>query len=276
MSQTVRSFSLSAGLFSLAKWISLAIAILALIAAGIFALSSFTSQRSFQVPRFDSAARMVLLGNLPSNKASVAQQKMNLKLSQEYGSNVISIISKYNVSTVNEQQVIKQLAELPRAYRAAFVSGWKDYLENGIAYAKKAGIFQAVATSNGLFNQQPATADMLTQQYFSAYSNAVDNAERGKSGQRIQHAVDLFMAFSALMIFVLAIIVPILVQVERNTRIFTANAGTVAASAPERDAGAVSTDQPTGAPSKAELCPNCQQPISAGDAFCGHCGQRLT
>lgn len=57
MSQTVRSFSLSAGLFSLAKWISLAIAILALIAAGIFALSSFTSQRSFQVPRFDSADR---------------------------------------------------------------------------------------------------------------------------------------------------------------------------------------------------------------------------
>ncbi|MCE5360978.1 zinc ribbon domain-containing protein [Candidatus Igneacidithiobacillus taiwanensis] len=276
MLQNARPFSWSSGLFSLAKWVSLVVAILALVAAIIFALSSLANRGNFHVPRFDSAARAALLGNLPTNQASVAQQKVNLKLSQEYGREIISIISKYNISVTNEQQVINRLAALPKDYRSAFVSGWEDYLGNGIDYAKKEGVFQAVATSNGLFNQQPSTADLLTQQYFGEYSNAINTAESNRGRERIDRIANLGMALFALMIFVVAVIVPILVQVERNTRPLPAISPAAKVAVPEDRKAAFATPVATPIQSDANRCQNCHHEIVMGDAFCGNCGHRLT
>lgn len=269
--------SVSAAIYGLAKWLSLIIAVIALVFAVFLGASSAFPSSSFRVPSFDAVAKAAFVGNLPSEQASIAQQKLELRTSNRYGSSIISVIAKYNITAVKDQQVITTIDQLPREYRDSFVSGWRAYLESGIAYAKEKGVYRATtAPAQGLFgNSQLSTADQLTVSYFHEYDRAISTAEEKKTQNKVADLAKIGMAISALVIFIVAVIVPILVQVEKNTRLLAM--GQLAAPATARTGAAVSPQASAAASvtAKRDECPQCHAPIASDDLFCGVCGYHL-
>jgi len=270
---------ISLKLFSVGKWFSLFFSFLALIAVIIGAVYLLSLSSSFRTPNFDVQAQKVMIGNMSTQQSNIANQKENVKLNEEYGSHIVGIISKYEIQDIKTAQIINILLGMPEKYRSDFMSGWKSFLRQGVSYAKKNGVFQVATTvtNNGLFggeNSTPGTADILTSQYINEYSNAIASANEDKNKNRIERLSLFGLIVSAMIVFILAMVVPILVQIEKNTRRF-ASVDTL----PSSPAMAVRTTLvPTSsepAVNSARLCPKCHSTIAEGDVFCGNCGANL-
>jgi flagellar biogenesis protein FliO len=269
---------ISGRLFSVGKWFSLFFALLALIAVIVGVIYLLSLGSTFKVPSFDANARQAMIGSMPSQQSNIAQQKEQVKLNAEYGSKIISIISKYGIQDVKTAQIITALMQVPEKYRSAFVPGWSEYLRQGIEYAKKNGLYQAApqVVTNGLFggNSTPSTADILTSQYINEFSTAIETSKENKNKTHIEKLAFFSLIVSAMIIFILAMVVPVLVQIEKNTRGF-GRIGESSVSSPM----AVRADAytaPLAAPKPAQsLCPKCHAPVTKSDLFCGNCGADL-
>jgi hypothetical protein len=264
-------------LFSVGKWVSLLFALLALIAVivGTICLLSFGS--TFKVPGFDAQARQAMIGSMPSQQSNIAQQKEQVKLNAEYGGKIVSIISKNGITNVKTAQIIAALMQMKARYRSAFISGWGEFLRHGVEYAKKNGVYQAApqAVSNGyLGGSTPSTADILTNQYSNDFSTAIETSNEGKTKEHIERLTFFGLIISAMIIFILAMVVPVLVQIEKNTR-GLGQMGESSASSPTAVratayAAPVSAQKPA-----ASLCQKCHAHVTESDIFCGNCGADL-
>lgn len=268
----------SGRLFSVGKWFSLLFSLLALIAVIVGVIYLLSLGSIFKVPSFDAHARQAMIGSMSSQQSNIAQQKERVKLNTEYGDKVISIISKNGIQDVKTAQIITTLMQMPEKYRSAFISGWSEFLRQGIEYAKKNGVYQAApqVVSNGFFggNSTPSTADILTSQYINDFSTAIETSKEDKNKTHIERLTLFSLIVSAMIIFILAMVVPVLVQIEKNTRGF-GRIGESSASSPmavRADAYAA----PVAAPKPAQsLCPKCHAPVTESDIFCGNCGADL-
>ncbi|MCE5388658.1 MAG: zinc ribbon domain-containing protein [Acidithiobacillus sp.] len=259
------SGGISGKLFAIGKWFSLFFALLALIAIVFGVVYMLSLGSAFKVPSFDDQARQTMISNMSQQQSNIAQQKEQVKLNAEYGDKVISIISKYGIQDVKTAGIINTLMQLPAKYREDFISGWRTYLREGVAYAKKTGVYQAIGNSDGT----PGTADMLTQQYINEFSSAVEAANAEKTKSKIERLVIFSLIISAMIIFILTMILPVLVQIEKNTRGISLLGDEAPASASDAASLHVSAQQ------AAALCPKCRAPITPGDLFCGSCGADL-
>lgn len=265
-------------LFSVGKWFSILFALLSLIAVIVATIYLLSLGSTFKVPSFDAQARQAMIGSMPSQQSNIAKQKEQVKLNAEYGDKVIAIISKNDIMGVKTAQIIATLMQMPEQYRSAFISGWSDFLRQGIGYAKKNGVYQAAPqmVSNGFFgsNSTPSTADLLTSQYINDFSTAIETSREEKNKAHIERLTFFSLIVSAMIIFILAMVVPVLVQIEKNTR-GLGRMGESSASSPMAarvDAYAA----PVSAPKPAQsFCPKCHAPVTEGDIFCGNCGAGL-
>ena len=269
---------LTGRLFFVGKWFSMFFSLLALIAVIVGTIYLLSLGSTFKVPGFDAQARQAMIGRMPSQQSSIAQQKEQVKLNAEYGVKVVSIISKNDITNVKTAQIIATLMQMPEQYRSAFISGWSEFLRLGVEYAKKNGVYQAApqTVSNGFLggNSTPSTADILTSQYINDFSTAIETSREGKNKAHIERLTFFSLIISAMIIFILAMVVPVLVQIEKNTR-GLGRMGESSASSP----AAVRVDAyaaPVSAPKPAQsLCQKCHTPVTMRDVFCGNCGADL-
>lgn len=267
---------MSIKMFALGKWLSLIFAFLALLTVIFVAIELLTLGSSFKTPRFDAQAQQTMIGNLPSQQSNVAQQKEQLGLSKDYGSRIISIISKYDIQNVKMNQIITLMQQMPSEYRDNFISGWSEFVHDGIKYAQKNGVYQAQnsTTSNSIFGGTitESTADILTRQYINAFSTAMDAAKINARKDEIKRLSLLGFIVAAVIVFILAMVLPVLVQIEKNTR-------ALARSAPSSPLAASPLRQPMVSAGSAQiheaLCPKCHAPVTPDDIFCGNCGADL-
>lgn len=266
----------STKMFSLGKWLSLIFAILALLAVIFVAIELLTLGSSFKTPSFDAQARQTMIGSLTTQQSNVAQQKEQLKLSRDYGSRVISIISKYGIQNVKMNQIIHLLLQMPPEYRHDFVSGWSDYVRDGIDYAKKNGVYQAQNTSiaNSFLGASVSegTADILTQQYINEFSNAIEASKTKKREDHFRRLSLFAFIVSAVIVFILAMVLPVLVQIEKNTRSLFQLGVAVPTGATPVTKTSVLAETPQ---VPKNLCPKCHAPVTENDVFCGNCGADL-
>lgn len=245
---------LSLLLFAIARWISLAVAAVALVAAVIslvFVLGTFGSG-SLKVPKFadeavQESAEVMWLSRATNNKDSVRIQTEKVEITNRYGKQIVDVIARFNLTGTKTDDIVEFMRRnVPEAQRDDYIAGWPVFLKDGLA------VLQAADAK-----PNPKAPDSLTEIYGHQFERALSRLEVEQQAKAAGRYGLLGIAGGALCLFVLALIVPVLVSIERNTR--QARSGEHAA--PVRAA--------------AKTCPQCGAPISAGDTFCGGCGASL-
>jgi hypothetical protein len=250
-------------LLSVAKWVSLTLAALAL-AGCVFSL--FTVLKTFGPPQFDTPAFSEEL--LTQDRASrrlwdlgaidrEAEQE-KLKVTNRHGEKILAVIKEYNLLTTKTDHVIEWLvSEVPEERREDFVSGWEKFLAAGVAHLKKVEKLQ---------NNDKST-DRLTEIFRLQFRNALNQVSVAETAAKAKRPTAFGVAIALALLFSVAMIVPVLVRIEYNTRPGASPA------APGKPASKV---EPTAtASATTTVCPKCAAAVSVDDVFCGECGASL-
>jgi predicted RecA/RadA family phage recombinase len=255
--------------FNIAKWISLAVATIALVGvviALLYTLSTFSSG-SFNTPRFndDEVQEKVSL-SLSENNVQSQQEK--LEITTQYGQRILVIITKHGLKGDTVDTVIDGiLRRIPKERRDDFINGWEKFLDEGMDYMRK----------NGRVNE--STATQLSYLYSAQFGEALQKIKSDENEAKNGRLPAIGVAIALSLLFVVAMVVPVLVGIERNTRAFAAALAPAPIPAPAVNippapvaAAAPAPQQPKAA----TVCPKCAAPIVAGDTFCGECGAHLS
>jgi hypothetical protein len=251
-------------LLSVAKWVSLAVAMLALLGC-VLALSSFLKtfgEPQFDTPEFseelltqDRASRR--LWDLGAIDRDAEQEK--LKVTNKYGEKILAVIKAHNLLTTKTDHVIEWLvSDVPEDRRDDFVSGWEAFLAAGVEHLKKVEKIQP----------NDKSTDRLTEIFRMQFRNALNQVSAAESAAQSGRPMKFGAAIALALLFSVAMIVPVLTRIEYNTR----------PRAPVAPAGtAAPRVEPMGAAATAAktTCPQCATPVSVDDVFCGECGASL-
>ncbi|MDR0528872.1 MAG: zinc ribbon domain-containing protein [Zoogloeaceae bacterium] len=248
-------------LFDTAKWIAFIFALCAL-AGSLFSLAGLLRSFGgghFEVPAFNVKAQKDV-GNLfhLDDSDSPEAQKERLEISGKYGQRVLDVITKNNIANLKQEEIIAFMQqEIPEERRGEFVSGWEAYLAAGLGFIQNNKRLNDAAAVNRLSRFfQEAPANYLTRQYQEAFTVALSKTDLDEARIEGERLWLLGKVVALALLFAVAMIVPLLVSIERSLRL-----GILA-----------SSQKPVGT---TPLCPRCHKPIAFTDTFCGECGAPL-
>ncbi|MCL2076484.1 MAG: zinc ribbon domain-containing protein [Betaproteobacteria bacterium] len=274
-------------LFGIADWICRVLALLALLASVILlfsTLGTFVSS-GLSVPRYGVEDRdrsgYGVLGSLTAGLVSPDRSRDDrstvgesyVQFTAKYGVDVENTVKRHGFGATTEEtnehtkQILELLQGVPERWRKSYLSGWDSYLKNGLDALDKKDEKKTYSPSR------------LTGEYNLRFHRAIGEL-RLDDAKREAARIAFFMALlSSLMTFVIAIIVPVLISIERNTRPLRSGAGeakpvqALPVSDKPPDEAKASSDKVVDSAAK---CPNCAATITSNDAFCTECGTRLT
>jgi hypothetical protein len=229
-------------LFGAGKWFSVLFALLALagIVGGAVLLGNTYFGRDFEVPKFkDDKVRQRVLGT-PS-RGDMESQETKLRLTTRYGQEALAIVREYAIFNETADGFIEVLMQVPEEHRDKFMSGLRAFMVDGMTQLRQEG------------RVDQYTSQRLARTYVGAFHDAVVHERSQRSERRMEQMVMAGSILSGMMMFILAIILPVLVHIERNTR-----AAPPIASAPVTPA--------------ARRCTTCGTPLTPGAGFCDECG----
>ncbi|MDR0736125.1 MAG: zinc ribbon domain-containing protein [Zoogloeaceae bacterium] len=251
-------------LLPVAKWVSLTLAGLAL-AGCVFSL--FAVLKTFGPPQFDTPvfSEDVLTRDRASRRLwdmgtidrEAEQEK--LKVTNRYGEKILAVIKEHNLLTTKTDHVIEWLvSEVPEDRREDFVSGWERFLAAGVAHLKKAEKLQP----------NDKSTDRLTEIFRFQFRDALNQVSAAEAAAQAKRPMAFGITIALALLFSVAMIVPVLVRIEHNTRPGASRAPAIPAPKAE-PAVAAATAFATNA------CPKCAAAVGADDVFCGECGTSL-
>ncbi|MDR0674514.1 MAG: zinc ribbon domain-containing protein [Zoogloeaceae bacterium] len=255
-------------LLSVAKWVSLTLAGLALLGCvfSLFAvLKTFGSAR-FDTPEFsvevlakDRVSRR--LWDTGGIDRDAEQEK--LKVTNKYGEKILAVVKEYNLLTTKTDHVIEWLiSEVPEERREDFILGWERFLSAGVAHLKKTEKLQT----------NDKSTDRLTEIFRAQFQGALNQMSIAESADQAKRPMAFGMAIALALLFSVAMIVPVLVRIEHNTRSGSPRPSEIPAVPKATAPPPVST---TAFAAPATACPKCAAAVSADDVFCGECGASL-
>ncbi len=174
---------------------------LVFLAAGV--TLALTAWSTFKTPQFSDTRP-----NEPSETGGVRTDTSGIKDRQEverhYGDRLRKILESYSLAANGYDILLGWTIEVPKDRREAFVSGMETFLVDGVAFAKKNG-------------KQPDASELVGQ-YHSIFSEAVQSEATSKA-EALQTRLGLLavLGVSALLFFIF-LIIPALLQIEKNTR----------------------------------------------------------
>ncbi|MDR2626212.1 MAG: zinc ribbon domain-containing protein [Zoogloeaceae bacterium] len=256
-------------LLSVAKWVSLVLAGLALLGCvlSLFVVLKTFGPTGFDTPEFsediltkDRTSRR--LWDTGTIDREAEQEK--LKVTNKYGEKILAIIKEHNLLTTKTDHVIEWLIdEVPEDRRDDFVSGWQEFLADGVAYLKKAEKFQA----------NDKSTDYLTEIFRTQFRDALNQVSVAETLEQAKRLTAFGVAVALALLFSVAMIVPVLVRIEHNTRPGELRAPAASGAKP---ASKIEPTATTGIAAAATVvCPQCAATVSADDVFCGECGASL-
>ncbi|WP_051304511.1 zinc ribbon domain-containing protein [Chitinilyticum litopenaei] len=189
------------------QMVAIGFAVLALL--GFLGALVYVASRSgdaFKVPDFSQQQEEGELRQLDRLQGDVASQEIIVKLNTEYGEQILEIIKTHAVRGITTEQVIRMLVNIPENRRDQLLDGWDDFLAEGLQHYRKTGR----ASDN--------TADQLSEYYFSRFSRNLSETETTRQLAQAERISGVTLALGALIAFIVALLIPVLVQIERNTR----------------------------------------------------------
>lgn len=196
--------------FSFSKAVAALIVFLCVITM-IFAAGRFlvSGPKSVATPDFGEIAAMDQAGSGAQGVADKSDYKIisdKREVEKKYGKDIQEIVSKYGFSPNAYDIYIRQLSNMDKKYRSMFVNGLEDFLHDGKKYIEK----QGAKTKLDL----PEIANA----YDDLFDTAVEEAESSEAESKAKRATALITIGSALGAMILFLIIPLLLQIEINTR----------------------------------------------------------
>jgi len=194
--------------FSVAKVISAVIVSICLIVAIFSGFGLlFGGGKSFETPEFSSFKERL--------ESQTTQQVYNenynnldtkREVEKEYGDDIAEIVKKFNLPSSAYDILINKIANMKEEYRDKFVDGLWDYLSDAQDYIKK--------------QEKKAKISIIdaANQYIREFDNEVQAVEMSKASAQIEKITYLSILGGSLLIMLGFLIVPLLIQIEENTR----------------------------------------------------------
>jgi hypothetical protein len=252
-------------LLSVAKWVSLVLAGLALAGCvfSLFTVLKTFGPTGFDTPEFSGDILTKDRESWSTGTIDREAEQEKLRVTSKYGEKILAIIKEYNLLTIKTDDVIELLvSKVPEERRDDFISGWREFLADGVVYLKK--------TENLQINDK--STDRLTLIFISQFREALEQVGVAETADRDRRQVAFGITIALALLFSVAMIVPVLVRIEHNTRPNGANRN---ADEPRSPAPRVEPIAATVAASKGISCPKCAAAVGVDDVFCGECGASL-
>ncbi|MBE9608403.1 zinc ribbon domain-containing protein [Chitinilyticum piscinae] len=268
-------------------------AILALLTfVGAMLYVGSRSGDSFKTPSFSKMQEEGELLRFSREESQAAAQEEIEQLNKQFREDIYEVIKTNGITQFTTDDIIRTLSNVPENRRSQWVKGWAAFLEDGMEHFKKSG----TAT--------PETATRLSNFYAGNFSRAIAKAEDAKVMAQAERISGISVGLGALIAFIVALLIPVLVQIERNTRavrfalegapeepapaatktkpvsskaVEPTSVAPVAASTHVEAAAttpAETAPQPAAATAEAH-CPQCATPHETEATFCGECGHKL-
>lgn len=192
------------GAFRLGKVIAV---VLTMVFFLVFLLSvvalGLTSMSKFEVPTFTDAHtnRTSATGDVKTDTSGIKERQ---ELERQYGDRLRKILENYSLAANGYDMLVAWMIDVPKGHRDASVTGMERFMADGVAFAKQN-------------NKQPDTPQLIGN-YLRLFKSSLDaeSASRAEAQQtRLQ--ILAVLGGSALLFFVF-LIIPALLQIEKNTR----------------------------------------------------------
>lgn len=194
--------------FSIAKIISAIVVSICLIIATFAGIGLlFGGGKSFETPEFFSFKEQ-LETQTTQYKYSRNYEELNAKrkIEKEYGEDIKGIVKKFNLPSNAYDVLIKELINIKEEYRDEFIKGLEDYLEDAEDYIEKEG------------KKAKITIVDAVNQYLWEFEKEIQKVEMSQATASMQKVYSLSILGGSLLIMLGFLIVPLLIQIERNTR----------------------------------------------------------
>jgi zinc-ribbon domain len=261
-------------MFSLGKGFAMFFAVLALLTflGGLVMTATTLLGGGFKAPEFSEEKAAASAG---LSRDDVQNQETKVELNSEYGAKILDIIKKYTVTNITTDNIITYMVTMPKKHYKRFFSGLENYMSDGMAYYKREGKINS------------DTSGRLMRSYVDSFNVAVHVGDTTDYMVMAQRGAYVSATLFGMMLFILAIMLPVLIQIERNTREDRVSPDarnehlenmprvSVPNNASSPKAEATSTDAHLSVPGQSLRCPKCGELNEDNATFCSGCGQKI-
>jgi hypothetical protein len=195
--------------FSVAKVVSAIIVAVCLIVAIFSGLGLiFGGGKSFEIPSFSSLKEQIEEENDSKRSKEVDYKSFDLRreIEKEYGDEIEKIIKEFKLPTNAYDFLIEKLVNMKEEYRDKFVEGLWDFLDDARDYIEDKGKNSKISIIGA------------ARYYLNAFDNEIQTVEASKVSAQ-KEKVYLLATFGGSLIIMLGfLLIPLLIQIEKNTR----------------------------------------------------------
>ena len=206
---TVDSFLLK--IFNAAKFISagiMGVCLFVIIGALIYLLIGGST--SISVPDFDDLRETIEQSPKSSSTSSSDYSNLEKKkeIESEYGDDILDIMKTYKFNDEAYDGIIELLMDIDDEYRGKFVDGLEDFLDDAHDYITDKGKDAKIKIGDA------ANA------YIAMFQNEIKRAHIAQLESKFQKKIALAVIGVALLVMLAFMLIPLLIQIEQNTRRF--------------------------------------------------------
>lgn len=174
--------------------------------AGSLVYYVFSGASSVKIPDFDDVKADIESGEKNNDGGDGISNALYKQLRNDYGSKVDDLIEVGGLDAKNDYtRIINALAKVDADMRGAYIKGAISFLKDYKAYAKK----------NSKVEFQ---GERGLQQYNKMFNAAKEEAAQSKIISGMKRSTALGVCGGALICLILFLIIPLLIQIEENTR----------------------------------------------------------
>ena len=124
----------------------------------------------------------------------------------KYGDKIQKIVVENGLDQAVYDIYVRQMSDLDKKYRTQFIEGLKRFMKDGNSYIKKQGNKTDMSTAD------------VANLYDDMFDSAITESEMSRVESKAKRIGSLIAIGSALSAMILFLIIPLLLQIEVNTR----------------------------------------------------------
>lgn len=175
-----------------------------------------------EVPSFTEMVKEEEAGEtrIDTSKAEAEKLSEQRAIEKKFGDDLEEMVKDYSLDKDFYDSRIDKLLEMDEEFRGDYVKGLRKFMKKGAAYIKEKG-------ENAGFSMPD-----LAYTYDIAFSAAIMQIDLSKLASKAKRMTTLIVIGSALILMIVFLYIPLLMQIEINTRNLQANRESAPAPAP--------------------------------------------